>query len=226
MIFYENEIKRMNVWEKVVQVSNEVGFVSSSVEQAKIEIAEGMAKFGLVLFQVSENMHKLVNIHDASECIEVVGETRDKTLLELFNINIIKQTVNVVEPKQEPKQEAKSFTPNTRFNVANTPQEAVARVNEVAQANNSNVTTVSDIFTEKFNEQLRKANEGQRADNKKMIDIIGKSKALGFKREDFKNVMFMALGVELETQVSQAQADMIYDALTWHLKKLGIPTKN
>ena len=39
MIFYENEIKRMNTWEKVVQVSNEVGFVSSSVEQAKIEIA-------------------------------------------------------------------------------------------------------------------------------------------------------------------------------------------
>ena len=221
MIVYENEIKRMNVWEKVVQVSDEVGFVSSSVEQAKIEIAEGMAKFGLVLFQASENMHKLVNIHDTNECVEVVGETRDKVLLELFNINIIKQTVKPVELKQE----VKGFTPNTKFNVSNTPQEAVARVNEVAQANSSNVITLSDIFTEKFNEQLRKANEGQVAENKKMIDIIGKSKALGFKREVFKNAMFMALGVERETQISQAQADMIYDALTWHLNKLGIPTK-
>ena len=225
MIFYENEIKRMNTWEKVVQVSNEVGFVSASVEQAKIEIAEGMAKFGLVLFQASENTHKLVNIHDTSECVEMISETREKALLELFNITIIKEAkAKVFEPAQELKQEPKPFVASTELNVTNTPQEAVARANEVraftpsTNFNNTNNTEYINDIHRQLHQEIGTALKYARLDGKvapsRLGPIFNKVKVIGWNKVQFKLAVNKLLNVtNMEREMSNDQCTVLLDHL-------------
>lgn len=209
MIFYENEIKRMNMWEKVVQVSSEVGFVAPSVEQAKIEIAKGMAKFGLVLFQSSEGLQKLVDVHNTNEYVEIASETREKALLELFNVTIMKETVKAVEPKQE----VKAFTPNTKFDVVNTPQEAVAKVNEVAnkaKVDEVYVNEMHDYISSKVGIALKLAKTDDIVNSNRPKAIFAKLKSLDWNKKDFREAMNAILGLgNFETQMSNDQCTQI-----------------
>lgn len=219
MIFYENEIKRMNMWEKVVQVSSEVGFVAPSVEQAKVEIAKGMAKFGLVLFQSSEGLQKLVDVHNTNEYVEIASETREKALLELFNVTIMRETVKAVEPKQEAK-----------LNVVNTPQEAVAKANEVKgfvpNAKFNTVEYVNDIHRQLDKDigiALRHAKLDGRVSSKRLPPIFRKIVVIGWDKEQFKGAINKLLGVNnFEVEMSNDQCTVLLE----HLKALEAKAKD
>lgn len=210
MIFYENEIKRMNMWEKVVQVSSEVGFVAPSVEQAKIEIAKGMAKFGLVLFQSSEGLQKLVDVHNTNEYVEIASETREKALLELFNVTIMRETVKAVEPKQDVK-----------LNVVNTPQEAVAKANEVKgfvpNAKFDAIEYVNDIHKQLHQEigtALKYAQLNGRVSSKRLGPIFRKIAVIGWDKEQFKKAINSLLGVnDFEREMSNDQCTVLINHL-------------
>ena len=213
MIQYENEIKRMNVWEKVVQVSNDVGYISSDIEQAKIEIAKKMASYGLVLIEVEEGKYKLVNIHDTNDCIETIGAFREEVLLNLFSVTIV-QKVKAVEPKPvqaeaKPKQEVKTFVPNQSFKVTNTPQEAVARVNEV-KANEVYVNEMHDYIVSKIGMTLKLAKTDDIVSPNRPKTIFGKLKTLDWDKKDFRKAMNAILGLNnFETQMSNDQCTQI-----------------
>ena len=226
MIHYENEIKRMNVWEKVVQVSNDVGYISSHIEQAKIEIAKKMASYGLVLVETEKEKFKLVNIHDTNDCIETIGDTREKVLLNLFSITIV-QKVQVVEPKPaqaeaKPKQEVKTFVPNQSFKVTNTPQEAVARVNEV-KANEVYVNEMHDYIVSKIGMALKLTKTNEALKPRRANTIFAKLQALDWDKKDFRKAMNAILGLDdFETQMSNEQCTTIIE---W-LKQEEIEHKN
>lgn len=214
MIMYENEIKRMNVWEKVVQTSNEVGFAATSVEKAKVKLSKAMASFGLVLYQASEGTYRLVNIHDTNECVEIAGQTRDNVLLDLFNISIVEEEIktDAFEPKQEQEQ-ANSFVPKFSQTV-NTPQEAVAKANEVAKANMVYVNDLHRQLDKEIGTALRFARLDSKVSKSRLGPIFNKIKVLNWSKADFKKAINAMLGVkDFEQEMSNDQCTVIIDHL-------------
>lgn len=213
MIFYENEIKRMSIWEKVVQVSNDVEFVAPSVEQAKIKISRGMATYGLVLFQASEGLHKLVNVHNANEYIEVIGETRDNVLLDVFNVTIMQETAKAVE-------EVKTFEPKQTFNVVNTPNEAVTRVNEVAEARQNITSDLHQLLVNELQTALKYSKNDKQVPAARLTPIYRKIAVLGWNKAEFKNAICLMLNIDEDKYMSNDQCTTIIDYLASKEKDL------
>ena len=121
----------------------------------------------------------------------------------------MKETVKAVEPKQE----VKAFTPNTKFDVVNTPQEAVAKVNEVAnkaKVDEVYVNEMHDYISSKVGIALKLAKTDDIVNSNRPKAIFAKLKSLDWNKKDFREAMNAILGLgNFETQMSNDQCTQI-----------------
>lgn len=107
MINYEKNIKDMNVWEKVAQISGEieyiqkdsmvqtakgVGYKAVSIEKVMSAVSKKMSSYGLVIYPVSE-------IYDRKD-EEVVRKDGLKVMNRFVSVQATYKVVNIHDPKE------------------------------------------------------------------------------------------------------------------------------
>lgn len=199
MLEFNSEIKRLNLWEKILQVSNEVGYTSPSIVEAKLAIAKAMTKYGLVLTQRDKNTFVLVNAHHFEEQIGVFGDNKTDVLLDTFSVVIVENVVVT--------QEKKVVNPSIK------PVEVV-NTNEVVGTNNVTNGTISNNEIRQMCDYLSKHmenyNDGKQVYKARVNVLFGRQRELGWDKNELKRAILQMTGKN-EENITNSQFDVIAD---------------
>lgn len=183
MLEFNSDVKRLNLWEKILQVSNEVGYTSPSLVEAKLAIAKAMTKYGLVLTQRDKNTFVLVNAHYSEEQIEVFGDNKTDVLLDTFSVVIVEKVVN---PSIKPVEVV-----NTK-NVTN------------GTLSNNEIREMCDYLSQ----HMENYNDGKQVYSSRLGVLFARQKELGWDKNEFKSSVVQMTGKETEN-ITNSQFDVI-----------------
>lgn len=191
MLEFNSDVKRLNMWEKILQVSNEVGYTSPSLVEAKLAIAKAMTKYGLVLTQRDKNTFLLVNAHYFEEQIEVFGDDRTDVLLDTFSVVVVENVVVT----QEKKVVNPSIKPVEVVNTKNVTNGTLSN-NEIRQ------------MCDYLSQHMENYNDGKQVYNSRLGVLFARQKELGWDKNEFKSAVVQMTGKETEN-ITNSQFDVI-----------------
>ena len=107
MIEYNEEIKKMNLWEKISQISSEIEYLKKddkvgfgnnaykaiSIEKVMTSVSEKMNKFGIVIYPVEQ-------VYDRKD-EEVTKKDGTKGINRISDVDVKYQVVNIHSPQEQ-----------------------------------------------------------------------------------------------------------------------------
>lgn len=107
MINYTEEIKKMNLWEKIAQISSEVQYLQKddsvgygknsykaiSIEKVMTAVSDKMAKYGIVIYPVEQNYNR-----KDEEVTKVDGS---KAFNRISDVDVKYQVINIHNPSEQ-----------------------------------------------------------------------------------------------------------------------------
>ena len=151
---YGENNKKMNIGEKVVQIAREVGFTKSDVETAKLEVLQGIAKYGVIILQEEQDIiskddtaivkstYKMMNVDNIDESLKVVSSAQANDVVEAQAKAYEAMLLNTFCITISSKVENREPVVNS-FDYSNTVESAVTKAQELK----------SDDVIDRYNQQ-------------------------------------------------------------------------